>query len=102
VILSSEDFIDENVPQQIAALQGLPGAQRPMRRLRAGETCDRGLLCRTQRKEDLIEAIRLSEQPALGRFDGHIVSGNCHLRWGGEERCDSRSGEKRYPGHGLP
>src|SRR5579864_4845666 len=36
-VLSSEDFIDEHVTQQIAAVQGLPGAQRPMRRLRAGQ-----------------------------------------------------------------
>ena len=101
-VLAPEDLIDEHVTQQIAALQGLPGAQRPMGRLRAGKTCHRRLLRGTQRKDELIEAIRVTEQATLSGIDGHIVRGNCHLRRGGEESCQSRSGEKRYPGHGLP
>jgi hypothetical protein len=73
-----------------------------MRRLRAGETSHSGLLGGTQGEDHLVEAIGVREQPTLRGIDGHVVSGNCHLRRGGEERCQSRSGKKGYPSHGLP
>jgi hypothetical protein len=50
-------------------------------------------LRRVQRKNDLIEAVCLREQAALGGVNRQVVGGNGHLCWWNSERCDSSSGE---------
>ena len=72
-----------------------------MWRLRAREIRHRLLLGRVQRENDLIKPVRTGEQAALGRFNRHVVGGDCHLGGWNDESCHS-SGEKRYPGHELP